>query len=46
VLQLTGLDQATLRRLRQQGTDSNADVGTSAEGAWHQRVVTGGQPTP
>jgi hypothetical protein len=33
VAQLTGLDQARVRRLRQQRTTSNAEVGTTAEGA-------------
>jgi hypothetical protein len=33
VAQLTGLDQATVRRLRQQRTISNAEVDTTAEGA-------------
>lgn len=33
VVRLTGLDQATVRRLRQLETDTNDDVGTIAEGA-------------
>lgn len=33
VMQLTGLDQATVRRLRQLETDSNDDAGTTGEGA-------------
>jgi hypothetical protein len=33
VVQLTGLDQATVRRLRQLETDSNDDAGTTGEGA-------------
>src|SRR3954453_18188393 len=33
VVQLTGLDQATVRRLRQLETDTNDDVGTTVEGA-------------
>lgn len=33
VMQLTGLDQATVRRLRQLETDSNDDAGISGEGA-------------
>jgi hypothetical protein len=33
VAQVTGLDQATVRRLRQQRTISNAEVDTTAEGA-------------
>ena len=33
VVQLTGLDLATVRRLRQQGTDRSAEVGTTAEAA-------------
>jgi hypothetical protein len=33
VMQLTGLDQATVRRLRQLQTDSNDDAGTTGEGA-------------
>lgn len=33
VMQLTGLDQATVRRLRQLETDSNDDAGSTGEGA-------------
>src|SRR4051812_21685036 len=33
VVRLTGLDQATVRRLRQLRTDTNDGVGTTAEGA-------------
>ena len=33
VMQLTGLDQATVRRLRQLETDSNDDAGITGEGA-------------
>ena len=33
VIQLTGLDQATVRRLRQLETDANDDAGTTGEGA-------------
>ena len=33
VVQLTGLDQATVRRLRQLETDANDDAGTTGEGA-------------
>ena len=33
VVRLTGLDKATVRRLRQLETDTNDDVGTAAEGA-------------
>jgi len=33
VVQLTGLDQATVRRLRQLGTDATDDDGAAAEGA-------------
>jgi len=33
VVQLTGLDPATVRRLRQQGTDRSAEVDTTAEAA-------------
>ena len=33
VVHLTGLDQATVRRLRQLETDSNDDAGTTGEGA-------------
>jgi len=33
VVQLTGLDQATVRRLRQLGTDPTDDDGAAAEGA-------------
>lgn len=33
VVQLTGLDQATVRRLRQLETDTNDDAGTTVEGA-------------
>ena len=33
VIQLTGLDQATLRRFRQLQSDTNDGVGTTAEGA-------------
>jgi len=33
VMQLTGLDQAAVRRLRQLETDSNDDAGTNGEGA-------------
>lgn len=33
VMQLTGLDQATVRRLRQLETDSNDDAATTGEGA-------------
>lgn len=33
VMQLTGLDQATVRRLRQLETDSNDDDATTGEGA-------------
>lgn len=33
VMQLTGLEQATVRRLRQLETDSNDDAGTTGEGA-------------
>src|SRR3954447_23005729 len=33
VVQLTGLDQATVRRLRQLETDTNDDVCTTVEGA-------------
>jgi hypothetical protein len=33
VVQLTGLDQATVRRLRQLETDSNDDAGSTGEGA-------------
>ena len=33
VMQLTGLDQATVRRLRQLKTDSNDDAGTTGEAA-------------
>lgn len=33
VMQLTGLDQATVRRLRQLETDPNDDAGTTGEGA-------------
>lgn len=33
VMQLTGLDQATVRRLRQLETDSDDDAGTTGEGA-------------
>lgn len=33
VVRLTGLDQATVRRLRQLETDSNDDAGTTGEGA-------------
>ena len=33
VMQLTGLDQATVRRLRQLETDSNDHAGTTGEGA-------------
>lgn len=33
VMQLTGLDQATVRRLRQRETDSNDDAGTTDEAA-------------
>ncbi|MBS45555.1 MAG: hypothetical protein CMH83_20755 [Nocardioides sp.] len=33
VMRLTGLDQATVRRLRQLETDSNDDAGSTGEGA-------------
>ena len=33
VMQLTGLDQATVRRLRQLETNTNDDAGTTGEGA-------------